>query len=80
MHGVLENGYLGHWDRWTDKLSVWGTKESKVKIQNYAVNRLISYNDDNFLTNEGFYFILLLSDRTINWLMTQFCFKLNIRH
>lgn len=54
MHGVLENGYLGHWDRWTDKLSVWGTKESKVKIQNYAVNRLISYNDDNFLTNELF--------------------------
>ena len=54
MHGVLENGFLGHWDRWTDKLSVWGTKEAKVKIQNYAVSRLINYNDDNFLTNELF--------------------------
>jgi len=52
MQNTLANGYLGRWDKWTDRLSVWASNNGKIKIQNFAINRLLSYNDDNFLTQE----------------------------
>lgn len=52
MQNTLANGYLGRWDKWTDRLSVWASNNGKIKIQNFAINRLLSYTDDNFLTQE----------------------------
>lgn len=52
MEATLANGYLGRWNNWTDRLSVWASNNGKIKIQNFAINRLLNYNDDNFLTQE----------------------------
>lgn len=52
MQNTLENGYIGRWDNWTDRLSVWASNNGKIKIQNFAINRLLSYKEDNFLTQE----------------------------
>lgn len=54
MKCILENNYLGKWDKWTDRLSVWASAQGKIKIQNFAVNKLLNYNDDTFLTSEIF--------------------------
>ena len=54
MKEILDNGYLGRWNKWTDRLSVWASSQGKIKIQNFAINSLLNYNEDTFLTSEIF--------------------------
>lgn len=40
---------------WTDYLNVWPSTDGKIKIQNYAINSVLSYHEADFLTNDIFH-------------------------
>lgn len=48
------DGMIGRWDKWTDRLDAWNSKDGKIKIQNFAVNRTVYYAEDDFFTEEIF--------------------------
>ena len=41
-------------NKWTDKLTVWPSNAGKIKIQNYAINHVLYYHEEEFLTQEIF--------------------------
>lgn len=41
-------------NKWTDKLTVWPSNAGKIKIQNYTINDVLYYREDEFLTQEIF--------------------------
>lgn len=52
MDVSLVNRLLGNHERWTDKLNIWASENAKLKIQNFAVNNMLYYKEENFLTKE----------------------------
>lgn len=48
------DGLIGRWDKWTDRLNVWASRDGKIKIQNFAINNTLYYQEDDFLTKEIF--------------------------
>lgn len=54
MRVAHRDGAIGRWDRWTDRLNVWASRDGKIKVQNYAVNNTLYYAEDDFLTEEIF--------------------------
>jgi hypothetical protein len=52
METSLTDGKIGRWKNWTDRLNVWASRNSKIKIQNFAINRTMFYFNEVFLTNE----------------------------
>jgi hypothetical protein len=54
MPDTLKAGYIGQWDKWTDRLNVWNSAGAKVKIQNFAVATNLYYGEQEFLTEDIF--------------------------
>ena len=48
------NTRLNKTSKWTDKFTVWPSNAGKIKIQNYAINDILYYHNDEFLTQEIF--------------------------
>lgn len=49
-----DDGVIGRWNRWTDRLNTWASRDGKIKIQNFAINHTLYYGEDEFLTTEIF--------------------------
>jgi hypothetical protein len=54
MNKAHLDGMIGRWDKWTDRLNVWASRDGKIKIQNFAINNILYYREDDFLTKEIF--------------------------
>lgn len=54
MHISHQDGLIGRWNRWTDRLNIWASRDGKIKIQNFAVNNTLYYAEEDFLTEEIF--------------------------
>ena len=54
MKYTMTTGALGKVSKWTQKLNVWPSNSGKIKIQNYAINSVIYYHENEFLTEEMF--------------------------
>tara|TARA_B110001454_G_scaffold184627_1_gene180407 strand:+ start:536 stop:1414 length:879 start_codon:yes stop_codon:yes gene_type:complete len=50
----LTDGVIGIWDKWTDRLNVWNSVDSKVKIQNFAIATNLYYGEQEFMTEDIF--------------------------
>lgn len=48
------DGMLGRWQKWTDRLNVWASRDGKIKLQNFAINNILYYGEDDFLTEDIF--------------------------
>jgi hypothetical protein len=54
MRIAHRDGIIGRWEKWTDRLNVWASRDGKIKVQNFAVNNTLYYAEDDFLTEEIF--------------------------
>lgn len=52
MQIAHSDGLIGRWDKWTDRLNIWASRDGKIKLQNFAINNTLYYNEDDFLTQE----------------------------
>ena len=50
----LTDGVMGIWDKWTDRLNVWNSKDAKVKIQNFAIATNLYYGEQEFMSEDIF--------------------------
>lgn len=48
------DGMIGRWEKWTDRLNAWASRDGKIKLQNYAINNILYYAEDDFLTEDIF--------------------------
>ena len=49
-----QDGVIGRWKKWTDRLNIWASRDGKIKVQNYAINGTLHYAENDFLTEEIF--------------------------
>ena len=52
MKTALVDMRFGKWNRWTDRINVWASANAKLKIQNFAINSTLYYDENEFLTTE----------------------------
>ena len=52
MRTVLKDGMLKTDNNWTSMFSIWSTNGKKLKLQNYAVNSVLYYHEDEFYKEE----------------------------
>ena len=52
MQVTVRNNYNNLETAWTDVISCWHTDYGKLKLQNYSVNNILYYHEDNFYNED----------------------------